>query len=330
MHTVPNQTPLGPASVQGTGAFLGGAPARLLASGMKTNALRTNNLLRKDEWISLDAAIVDQARRVLNGVADLRAAGLTRTLGGLGTLMAEWEQAGSMNPARVDMSATTQSDEDTQDFTLQGVPVPITHKGFRINARRLEASRRSGDALDTTQAELAATIVAEGLEDLLFNGNSLQVQGRTIYGYTTLPARLTGSLSASWATTGDPLADTIAMIDAAYQQHYRGPFMLYVNNSYWTALQDDYKAESDRTVLERLRAIAEIQDVKPASSLASNAVVMVQMTSNVVQLGVAQDIDTVEWEMFGGLEEHFKVLAAIVPILKWDAANQSGIVHYTV
>ena len=96
------------------------------------------------------------------------------------------------------------------------------------------------------------------------------------------------------------------MVNAAYQQHYRGPFILYVNNKYWTALQDDYKAESDRPILERIRAIAEIQDVKPSSSLANNEVVMVQLTSNVVQLGVAQDIDTVEWEMLGRVGAAFQ------------------------
>ena len=112
MLQVPTQNSFGQAVIHEQASFLGTAPSRLLRNGLKTNGLRTNLLLRKDEWISLDTAIVNIARRLLNGVADLRAAGLTRTLGGLGTLMAEWEQAGDMNPARVDMSAVSRSDED--------------------------------------------------------------------------------------------------------------------------------------------------------------------------------------------------------------------------
>jgi uncharacterized linocin/CFP29 family protein len=306
-------------------------PRRFIDSGLNTNSLRTNALLRKDEWINLDTAIVDVARRNLNGIADLQGAGLTRNLGGLGTLIAEWEQAGDMSPANIDMSAETRGSEDTQGFNIQGVPVPVTHKDYRIDIRRLEASRRLGSSLDVSQSALAARIVSESLEDTLFNGVNIVMQGRSIHGYTTLPNRSTGTLKGPWtnASTRDVIADMRNMIAAARLQNYFGPFPLYVNNTYWTSLQEDYKAESDKTIRDRILDFSEISSIRPSSSLASNEIVMIQMTSDVVQLGVAQDITNVEWSEMGGMVAHFKVMAAIVPILKWDANNQSGIIHYS-
>jgi hypothetical protein len=58
-------------------------------------------------------------------------------------------------------------------------------------------------------------------------------------------------------------------------------------------------------------------------------VVMVQLTPDVVQLGIGQDIVPVEWEEMGGLLERTRIMAAITPIVKSDSSNGSGIVHYS-
>jgi hypothetical protein len=58
-------------------------------------------------------------------------------------------------------------------------------------------------------------------------------------------------------------------------------------------------------------------------------VLLVQLTSDVVDLPVGQDITTVEWDTKGGLQMHFKVMAAMAPRMKSDANGNTGIVHYT-
>ena len=66
----------------------GGVAARLLAGGFKTNSLRTLELLRKEEWILFDQAVVDVARERLGVVQDLISRGLRFPLtNAMGTLV---------------------------------------------------------------------------------------------------------------------------------------------------------------------------------------------------------------------------------------------------
>lgn len=315
------------------GGWSGSAAARLLAANFDVEvAFRTNDLLRKEEWERLDEALVRVGRTLLNGIADLRTAGLTRGPLGLGVLIDQFEQVNEFTAAQQDMDAGTAGQEDTAEFTLQSVPIPITHKDFRVNIRHLQASRTIGAPVDTTNVELATRQVVEKLEDTLFNGGDVVVGGSSIFGYRTQPNRVTGTLVATWTNpaTRDIIRDVIKMIAAAEAGNYFGPFMLYVPIDYWSELRDDYKADSERTFLERIRAIDSIIDVKPTGALATDNVILVQLTSDVVDLSIGQDITTVQWENMGGLIERFKVMAAMAPRVKSDAQNQSGVVHFTV
>ena len=85
-------------------------------------------------------------------------AGLTHPLGGLWATISEYEKSSDMTEASVNMSAATDDEEDSVAYSPDSVPVPITSKGFRLDIRRLEASRRLGEGLDTTQAEMLSTL----------------------------------------------------------------------------------------------------------------------------------------------------------------------------
>ncbi len=309
------------------------AQARLLANGLDVNAaLRTNDLLRKDEWEQLDESLVRVARARLNGIADLRNAGLTRTLRGLGVLIDQFERVSEFDAATQSMDVITPPTEDTGEFDLVSVPIPITHKGFRISLRQLEASRTIGQPLDTTNIELATRQVVEVLESMLFNGSGVIIGGGTVFGYTNHPDRNTGTLTATWLNpaTRDIIADVINMIGAAEADGYFGPYMLYVPQDYWSELREDYKADSERTFMERILAIDEITGVKVTDALATDNVVLVQMTRDVVDLSIGQDITTVEWEQMGGLLGRWIVMAAMAPRIKSDFEGKSGVVHFTV
>src|SRR5712691_9519540 len=141
--------------VMSPGAFARSLPAHFINNGMNINSLRTNTLLRKDEWELLDTRVVEIAANVLNGINDLRAAGLTVPLGGLGVLVSQYETVSDMTDAEVNMAAETDDQEDRINYTLFGVPVPITSKSFRIDIRSLSASRMHGGMLDTTHVDTA-------------------------------------------------------------------------------------------------------------------------------------------------------------------------------
>ena len=182
--------------------------------------------LRDDEWREVDATVVDVATRRLNGIMDLRNMNLIRTLGGIGTLLAQYEKQGDMTDADINMRIEAPGDEDKVEWELASVPVPVVHKNFRIDARSLDASRRMGSGLDVTQAAVATRKVAEGLEDLLFNGSgSIVVNGQKIHGYTTEPNRNTMNGAGDWGSipTRSRKAITVARKD-----NHHGPFMVYV------------------------------------------------------------------------------------------------------
>jgi hypothetical protein len=152
--------------------------------------------------------------------------------------------------------------------------ITVIHKGFRINIRRLEASRRLGQALDTVQADVSTRKVVEKLEELFVVGSKIRVQGRRIVGLTNHPFRSTVTLT-DWRdlTNGKPVNDILKMIGASTLAGFNGTWMLYVANDIWVAMLEDYKAESDKTMLQRLRDIEGIRDVKALGKLPPGHVV---------------------------------------------------------
>lgn len=319
-------------SAGGQFSAVGGVAQRLLQSGFNVNELRTQDVLRKDEWIQFDEKVVEIATQRLVAVADLMSRGLTYNVpNALGVTRVEWETQSDLGPASVSMNGLSVGQNDRPEYTLNGLPLPIIHKDFQINLRTLESSRKLGQPLDTTGAQLAARIVSEKIEELLFDGSSIAGTGFTIPGYTTHSSRNTGSTTASWATsTGDQIInDILAMIAQAVGDHMYGPYMIYCSTAAMVNLGDDYKAESDKTILQRIREIPNIIDVKGTESLTSDEALLVQMTSDVVDMVDGIQPMVVMWESHGGFLINFKVLAIMVPRIKADRSGQSGIVHYT-
>jgi uncharacterized linocin/CFP29 family protein len=311
---------------------------KLLQSGFSINALRDNTVLRKDEWLALDKTVIEVARMRLVAVGDLMSRGLRYPLpNALGKTVLEWELIGDMTDAEVSMSGVTEGQSDRVEFDLTGIPLPIIHKDFNINIRALHASRNGSTPLDTTQAALSARIVAEKIEQILFDGYALKHGGYTIKGYTNATNRNTGQLTGDWATTGvdgsEILSDVIEMIGKARADHFYGPYVLYVPTDYYLKLGEDYKLESDKTIMSRLREVPGIADIKDAEWLTGGGageVLLVQLTRDVVDMVDGMQPTTVMWESHGGFVFNFKVMAIMVPRMKSDMGTQCGIVHYTV
>lgn len=308
---------------------------RLLNSGFDANSLRTNDTLRKDEWKMYDTAIVGIAKARLRGVADLMAAGLTYSLpNALGVTRLEWENDTDMTPAGVSMSGIDQTQDDRVEYSLTGMPVPIIHKDFTLNLRQLEASRKTGLPLDTTMAQKASRVVSEKIEDMLWNGYTGLGANNTIYGYLTTPNRNTGSLTnAAWTAgtvNGETiLADVLAMIQKALDDHMYGPFVLYVPIAIGTLLGNDFKTNSDKSVRERLLEIDGLSDIRSTANLTGLNVLLVQLTADVVQMVDGIQPRMVQWDSHGGFVLNFKIIAIMLPRFRNDSEGQSGIVHYS-
>ena len=292
-----------------------------------SNGLTVHSTLRHEEYQMYDQALVEIARQRLNGIKDLQSAGLVKDLGGLGTMLSVYERSTDMTDAEVHMEGETEARYDRVEFDEKIVPIPLISKRWRLGKRALEASRRNGPGLDTYQMEIASRKVLDKMEDMLFKGlPNFSVGGNQIYGYTNHPDRISMPIT-NWETTpASSITDVNTMIASANALNFYGPFVLYVSRNFWAPLQRDYKDYSSKTCMMRLLDYAEISSVKHADYLPSNTAVMVQMTSNVVDLAVGQEVRNIEWAT-NPMQTQYMVYSAMAPRVKSDANGQCGVVH---
>ena len=314
--------------LQTLSGFYQSMPAKLLENGMRINALRTNTLLHKDEWELMDSRIIAVSSNVLRAIGDVRAAGLTTQLGGLGVLISQYEQVSEMTDASVNMAVEVDDEEDRLNFPLVGVPVPIISKSFRIDARSLAATRRNGGALDTTHIDTATRKVAEKLEEIFFQGSTLVQRSQSIPGVMNHLSRNVISGGADWGTATNIYPNVLAMIAALQADNFFGPYKLYLHPDQYIQMF----ALNASTAVPIMQTVLQLPGFMPGSISPSNYVtagqgVMINMTSDVLDLAIGQDIAPVEWETKGGLVTHYKVLCAMVPRIKADAVGHSGIAH---
>lgn len=318
------------------GAYIAGSvAARLMANGLNINALRTNDVLRKEEWLLFDRTVIDVARPRLIAVSDLMSRNLRVPIAdAMGITVVQHETSSDMSAADINMTGLAEGERDRLVFNPVNTPLPIIHKDFHLSVRNLHSGRRIGQPLDTTMAAVAARKVADAAEAMVFNGATVVAGGGTIYGYKNHPSRNTGSTTTDWdltSTTGEViLADLMAMIAKAVADNMFGPYVIYLSTGSYVRLLGDFKAASDKSILSRLLEVPEIIAIRATTQVATGAeVVLTQMTSDVVDWLDGLQPTTVMWETHGGMMINFKVMMIGAPRVKSDAEGRSGVVHYT-
>lgn len=298
-------------------------------------SLRTADTLRKDEWKAYDEAIIAEAQIRLRGVAALIAAGLVHRIpNGLGKMMLEWEKVTDMDDAEVSMDGIAGGESGRQDFELDGLPLPLIHKSFYLHLRHLLASRERGEPLDMSQARASSRKVSETAEHLLFNGTTKKFGGRSIYGLTTHPNRNTtafGNSAKNWVQTDKTgeniVADVQTLIKLANADRFHGPFWLFVSGNAGYRLEEDFKANSDKTIRQRILDIDGIQRVEVVDKLADNNVLLVQATPDVIDVVEGLPLTSMQWDVEGGMRINFKAATILIPRVRADAAGRSGVQH---
>jgi hypothetical protein len=302
--------------------------------------LVTNATLRRDEWKTLDAAIMEVSRQRLGGVDDLISKGLTYNLGNaMGTTVLEWHDVSEALAAELTMDGITRGNNDTLNFQTNYLPIPILHADYEINARMLAASRSLGNPLDTTLAERAARRILEKMEDMLFTnttyawGTKDDRDRNKIYSYINFPDRNVVTLGENWdnasAVTGATiLADVLSMKQTSIEAYHYGPWQLYIPTGYETVLDGDYDTTTPGTTIrERIMKIDGINGIKVIDRLTANNVLLVQMTSDVVRMVRGMGLTNVEWKVEGNLLTKYKVMTIQVPQIRSDQNGKCGIVH---
>lgn len=297
-----------------------------------------NATLQYDEWKQIEDAVVPIQRNRLVAVQDLISRGLTTSLpgGGLGTTVVQWQDVSDMTAAEMNMDGATRANADRFEFDTKYLPVPIISKMFQFNARELASSRSRGMPLDTRGAVNAARKIREFEEDMLLKGvSSYAFGGGTIYGYLDFPSANSATLSANWTasakTAADILADVLSCKQALINDNFSmGPYSVYVPQAYDTVLDEDYDSTTatGRTIRQRLESIDGLGagSIKVADRLTANKVVMLQLSTEVVDLVQGMQMTPVEWSVEGGMILKYKLMSITVPRLYADQDGRCGIV----
>lgn len=317
------------------GQGYGSVASRLLANGLNTDALRTNDTLTYDEWKEIDNKVLMAFQERLVGVADVESRGLVYSIpNGLGKTVLAYQHASDLEDAEMNMDGITRTQRDRPEFDINYLPLPICHADFSFSIREIEASRNGDMPLDTTTAEIASIKVAQKIEKTYWQGLSTYTfGGGTLYGVEDYTNISTGSVTATWADSGTSgtviLSDVRGMKQASINAKCYGPWILYVSTTEETKLDEDFKANSDKSIRERLLEVSGIEDVKVADFLTAGKVALVQMRSDTVRIVNGLDITTVQWEEEGGMRVKFKVMAIKVPQFRADVDGNCGIVVYS-
>jgi uncharacterized linocin/CFP29 family protein len=299
-------------------------------------AINADATLRHEEWLHIDQAILRVARERLRAVQDLRDRGLTYTIpNGMGSTVMLSEKQSDINDATISMDGIREGANDRPVYDTDYLPLPIIHKDFHFSARQILASRNGNTPLDTSMVEMATRKVAETAEKLLLGITTYGTYGGgTIQGYTNFTSALTATLTTpvgNASTRGATLiAEVLAMRQQLHGALYFGPYMLYNAPNWDQYLDEDFKANSDKSVRQRLMEIEGIQGPRTLDYLTGHDLIMVQMTSEVVREVIGMDIQALQWESHGGLQTNFKVMAIMVPQLRADYNGNTGVCYGSI
>lgn len=307
---------------------------------VRTNAVRSNASLPDNSWEVVDDAVyrVYEDSTVL--VGDLRGAGLTKTT----DLMAKidtWQVVDDSGSASVVMDPETAESESTVTFGPDGVPVPIVQDEFSVGFRDTPpagGNNPSNESLDTLGAEVCARNVTETLEEMVFTGwdQSINSGGDSfrLYGMTNHPDVNTSTLSADWTTDPSVIrGDFRTMRSVLKNDNNISPggtgFWAYLSTDLYDTLDDaDPEGDGNLTVRDRVENLANIGRIREAEFLPDSGVLMFRPTRDVIDLGIAADLQTVQWD--DPFRDHWRVLSSIYPRVKSTSTGQSGIAYFTL
>lgn len=310
-------------------------------SGMASALLHANSIadlralspLPDDAQKLIDDAVIEVGLERLTIFADVMASGLTFPINNpLSVMNVQWEQISKSGGAQRTMSPGARGENQLVDRAIKNIPVYVTTDDFSLNIRTLLASERAGQPLDLTQVKQATRRVNEAFEDSIINGAGLTVGSNATPGILAAPNANTYVYEGSgmaWdnvAKTGEEiLTDVLAMIDELQADNMFGPYNLYVPTTYGNKLNQDYKSATSGTILARILELSEVSKVAVADRLGADRTVLMQMTSDVIDIIDGEQPTVVPYLSPDGFTFYWIVMGIQVPRVKDDYDGQSGI-----
>lgn len=306
---------------------------QLLGDDEQRQRVRANASLPDEAWTDIDDSVYTAMDGILNIVSDVRSAGLTVDES-IFNKTTEWQPIDDEAEATVAMDPETATDEGAVEYELDGAPLPIIMADFSIGWRDSGPSDdMTGGSLDMLNAEAAGRAIGEASEDLLYNGwePSIGSNGYTAYGLTNHPLTHTGTLG-DWANApGEVRPDLRAMANDLKDDHFypdAAGYWVYMDRASYDTLEDiDPHGDGNLLLRDRVEGLSFLDRISVSDTLPENSVVMFRPTRDVVDLAIAQEETTVQWE--NPFRDFFKVMSAWTPRVKADARDQMGVAYYT-
>jgi hypothetical protein len=298
------------------------------------NAFRASRPFPEDAQRMLDGALIRVGRQKLNIVSDLIDAGLTFDLPNwLAVPLIQWDRIGEGGSARRTMVPKARGERFVLDMTPASIPVFCTWGDFSFDIRTILQAERVGYNIDTAHAESTTRNVNTKIEDQAVNGAGLQVTGGFV-----APGFFTSGFAVNTDTFIDNEAwthanhsgedihnDVMALMELLQADNFDGPYRLYVPLNYWNKLTFDYKSGTSGSIIQRLNeGFDGVLTIRPSQSLPADKVLLLQMTSDVVDVIVGQQPTLVSWEDGPGWERFFVVLACIITRIKSNILGNQG------
>jgi uncharacterized linocin/CFP29 family protein len=313
--------------------------SNLIGSGLTFAEMRAASPLTKDAQLVIDNSVVKVGTQRLTVTSDLMALGLTYSLPNpLSILEIQWDSIGETGGAQRTMTPSARGQNQLPARLQRRLPVYLTTDDFFMGIRTLRASERVGTPLDTSLIEQATRRVNEAIEDSVINGatletgTALQVNSNTVPGLLNAPNVNTYTIPVNWNTaTGEQiLADVLNMIGALQADKKYGPYLMYVGTNIGNALNKEFKAGTSGSTLARLQQVSNgtggMLSIKVADMMPSDTVLMFQATSDVIDLVVGQAPTVVPWTSPDGFTLYWMVMGIVIPRVRSDYNNASGIV----
>jgi len=292
----------------------------------------------------IDNAVIQVGLDRLTLMADVIAAGLTYDLSDpLSVTQLEWNAQNKVGNARRVMSPETRGENFLPDLLPYRLPVYLTISQFELDIRTLKMSQRVGMPLDTSNIASGTRAVNEAMEDAFINGattldgQQLAVAGYSAPGLVNAPGAETQALTAAtWdaSPVGTGIfAEVQAMIAKLVVNKKFGPYRFYVNTTVGAFLDTDYDTTNPSrglTIRERILKIPGLEAIRTADMLPATKVVLVQMTSDVLDVVVGQKPTVIPWTSVSGFTFHNMILAIMIPRVKKDYNGKTGIVVGTI
>ncbi len=315
--------------------FNGGDPTD--ARNYMAAPITANATLLPDEWKTIDSAVKRVAQQRLRAVNHLQSNNLVRNLNNpMGSTSMEWYDVDGEIPTGISMDGRTRQENNRPNYETNQIPLPIISADYEIPQRLLEVSRNKHESIDTHLAEKAARALAERMEDMLITDTTYSYGAGTIYSYINHPDRV----PTTWQTNGNWLngsktpenmrEDVLHMKQKSLDNNHYGPWTLYIPSGYETVLDNHYygnNSGSSVTIRQALLGIEGINDIQVLDRLPANNMLLIEMSSEVVEWINGLDIQNIEWTSEGGMVHYYKVIAIQLPRIMSDQRGQSGIIH---